>query len=325
MKFTPESALAVIESVTKAPPGYRRGHARGLVLRGRFTASPAASQFTFAEHFQGESIPCLVRFSNASGHPCAPDMQSATAGRVLGMALRFDLPSGAHATWAGINLRAFPARTPEEFIALTQAQAPGKKGKPNFLKLVWHVLSHLHILAGVKAAKGLKPSRSFAAETYHGLHTYFFVSAGGERKPFRYRWVPKGKAFASEGSTLNADEASHQKPLYLLDEVRRRILQSPLEFELIAQWPEAEDDLNAANQPWPDTRLTLKLGELRIEAVHEDQKAVEGVVFDPTGVVPGLELSDDPILRFRAQIYGLSYERRMHETRTEPAPSDMGQ
>jgi catalase len=56
-----------------------------------------------------------------------------------------------------------------------------------------------------------------------------------------------------------------------------------------------------------------------------DQRAVEGLVFDPTGVVPGLELSDDPLLRFRAAVYSESYRRRSQEARNEAAPSDMGQ
>ena len=34
------------------------------------------------------------------------------------------------------------------------------------------------------------------------------------------------------------------------------------------------------------------------------------VVFDPTRVVDGIELSDDPILRFRPSAYSVSVDRR---------------
>src|SRR5262245_22914290 len=94
-RLTPESAVNLIEGFAKAPPGYRRAHARGLVLRGTFTAAPEARALTTAWNLQGAPVPCLVRFSNASGHPCTPDRNSDTEGRVLGMAIRFEPPSSA--------------------------------------------------------------------------------------------------------------------------------------------------------------------------------------------------------------------------------------
>jgi catalase len=33
-------------------------------------------------------------------------------------------------------------------------------------------------------------------------------------------------------------------------------------------------------------------------------------MFDPTRLVPGIELSDDPVLRFRGQVYSVSHGRR---------------
>jgi catalase len=62
-----------------------------------------------------------------------------------------------------------------------------------------------------------------------------------------------------------------------------------------------------------------------LDRVHEDQKAVEGMVFDPANVPAGIELSDDPILRFRPLVYGVSFDRRSKETRTGAAPEDLGQ
>jgi catalase len=64
---------------------------------------------------------------------------------------------------------------------------------------------------------------------------------------------------------------------------------------------------------------------LTIDRVHEDQREAELLVFDPGNVPKGLETSDDPILKFRSKIYSESFARRSHETRTTPAPKDMGQ
>jgi len=59
------------------------------------------------------------------------------------------------------------------------------------LRLLLHVVRHLHILASVKFIKGLKPSGSFAMESYHGIHAYYLADASGNRKAFRYHWFRK--------------------------------------------------------------------------------------------------------------------------------------
>lgn len=318
--ISPEAAVSLIERLTGAKPGYRRAHARGLILQGIFQPAPEARSLSIAEHLQGAPIPCLVRFSNASANPCSPDRQSATVGRVVGLAIRFTLPSGAYATWGAINIRAFPARTPDEFLALSSAQASGKGGKPNMLRLLWHVVRHLHILASIKSIKGLKPSGSFAMETYRGLHTYYFIDAKGARKPFRYQWVPRLAPVP-----LSPEEAEARPGQYLLEEIRARLKLGALSWDLVAQFPEPGDALDDPSVAWPDERSKALLGRLILDGVHPDQRAVENLVFDPTGVVPGIALSEDPILKYRSLAYGVSFERRSKETRVEPAPADMGQ
>lgn len=250
----PAAFISAIERVSASPPGYRRAHARGLGLRGVFSASEAA--------------------------------------------------------------RAHPA----EFLALTEAQAPKRDGKPSAWRLLGHLIRHLHILASIKSIKALKPARSFAGETFHGIHTYYFRDAQGRRRPFRYRWAPVTKA-----DPLSPAEAAPLPGLYLLDEVRARVGQGPSAWDLVAVFPKDEDPLEDPSRAWGPGREEIVLGRLRLERVHEDQKQVEGMVFDPTGVVPGLESSDDPILRYRALAYSESFARRTREQRKSPAPTDMGQ
>lgn len=317
---TPADFISVIERVSSSQPGYRRAHSRGLGLRGVFRAAESARALTAAEHFQGGEIPCIVRFSNASGNPCAPDRLSPKEGRVLGMAIRFALPSGGSTTWAAINIPAFPARTPAEFLALTEAQAPKRDGRPSAWRLLGHLIRHLHILASIKAIKALRPARSFAGETFHGIHTYYFRNAQGGRRPFRYRWIP-----VTKDESLSPQEAAPLPELYLLDEVRARVGEGPLAWDLAAVFPKDGDALEDPSREWGPGREEIILGRLRLERMHEDQKAIEGLVFDPTGVVAGVELSDDPILRYRALAYSESYARRSREQRVGPAPADMGQ
>ncbi|MEO7427388.1 MAG: catalase family peroxidase [Fibrobacteria bacterium] len=318
--YSPETAIAIIERVGGAKAGYRRAHARGLVLRGVFTATPEAKRLSIAEHMQGAAIPCLVRLSNASSNPCSPDRTDPKSGRVLGLAIRFDLPSGAKPTWAGINIPLFPARIPDEFLDLTLAQAPGQRGKPNMLRLMLHIVKHLHILASVKSIKALKPSGSFALESYHGIHAYYLIDAAGKRQAFRYHWVAQPSAAIPSG-----DEIKGRPDQYLLQEIRARLRTGPVSWDLVAELAEPGDPVDDASVAWPAGRKRIMLGVLTVDHAHEDQSGVELLVFDPANVVPGIGLSEDPVLKFRSLVYGVSYDRRSREKRAEPAPADMGQ
>ena len=91
-------------------PGFRRAHGRGVAFRGTFTATPEAAALTIAEHMQGDEIDVTVRLSNGAGSPYQSDRVA-----VLGMAVRFALPSGDTSEWAALNIKDFPARVPEDF------------------------------------------------------------------------------------------------------------------------------------------------------------------------------------------------------------------
>jgi catalase len=61
---------------------------------------------------------------------------------------------------------------------------------------------------------------------------------------------------------------------------------------------------------WKGSR-DLVAGWIEITGAEVDHEADgDVVVFDPTRVVDGIELSDDPILRYRARAYAVSVARR---------------
>ncbi|HEX7660739.1 MAG TPA: catalase family peroxidase [Pseudonocardiaceae bacterium] len=303
--------IHAMEAYTGVRPGYRRAHARGIGLRGRFTATPAAAELTTAEHLQGPPVHVVVRLSNGAGNPTAPDLVSPRHGTVYGLGIAFQLPSGGHATWAAASLDTFPARTPEEFVAVTTAQRPGPGGRPNLLRLAGFGVSHPHDLAGLRAIASAPAVPSFANVTFNGLHAYFLVDGEGRRQPFRYSWRPVANA-----ATLTQSEAAATEPQYLTDEIAARLAQGPVSWTLMFTLAEDDDRLDDVTVRWPEDRRTIAAGTLVVDRVHEDQDAVENMVFDPTGVPPGIECGDDPLLRYRAQTYGESYRRR-HAERNE--------
>ena len=71
------------------------------------------------------------------------------------------------------------------------------------------------------------------------------------------------------------------------------------------------DDPDDPTEPWPDERERVTVGTLTIDGL-DDSRERDGdvLVFDPTRVTDGIELSGDQILRIRPDAYAVSVERR---------------
>jgi catalase len=308
------AAMCAMEKYTGVVPGYRRAHAQGHGFIGHFEAAEAAAGLTAAEHMQGDRIAVVVRLSNGAGSPYAPDLQSAHHGATLGLGIEFALPSGGRSTWAAPNLTAFPAATPEEFVAATTAQRRNSRGRINALRMLCFVARHRRAVLGLRALIGHPPIRSFAAADFHGLHAYHLVGHQGRRQAFRYHWM----------STLQGDrnvtkeEAALWPPQFLVEEMRQRVARTPVTWELMFELAQDGDPTHDQTLRWPASRQRIHAGTLTLTAEHPDQDAVEGMVFDPTGVPPGIECSDDPLLAFRSAVYGASHAARTRETRPVP-------
>ncbi|HEX3782473.1 MAG TPA: catalase [Pseudonocardiaceae bacterium] len=306
-------AVAAMEAYTGTVPGYRRAHARGVYFNARFTPSPAIAELTTAEHLQGPEVPALVRLSNGAGSPYAPDRKPGHHGTTLGLGIRFELASGGYSTWAAASLPNFPARDAEEFIRITTLQKQNPRtGKPAVAPLLAHIATHPHILPGIKGIAGVQPTASFATTRFNGLHAYYLIAPDGTRRAFRYSWVPDA------GSQQITDKADREwPPQYLPSEISQRTEPSwSLVFTLAAQGDPVDD----VTKQWPSDREQHTAGRLVLTDLHPDQAGVENVVFDPTNVVAGMDLSDDPILHFRSAVYGESYARRVKEDRPTIQP-----
>jgi catalase len=275
-------------------------HAKGTVCKGTFKATPEGTQLTRAAHMQGEPVEATVRFSNGSGDPHAPDYEP----DVRGMAVKFYLPDGSRTDISAQTVPRFPVRTPDDFIALVKANDPG-------LARLWKVplflATHLYAVPALRAgASGLKPPRSYVSRRYYALHAFKWVDAEGGERWVRYRWLPD----ASEPG-ISKEEAEGRGPDYLQDEIRERLERGPARFTLELQIAADGDAVDDPTSVWPDDRETVAAGTLEITDLETGRETGGDVlVFDPQRVTDGIELSDDPILRFRSPAYSASIERR---------------
>ncbi len=292
MSSLAEEVVDAINEISGVHPGHRAAHAKGTLLTGTFTG--AGTDLTTAAHLQGEPVRVTARFSNGGGDPNIPDY--AREGR--GMAVKFYLPDGGKTDIVALTLPCFFVRTPEDFLSFTQARKDPEKLMPDWLG------AHPEALTAIQAALGADPPASYATCAYNSIHSYRFVDADGGSRFVRYRWEPQ----AGE-ATLSGEDAKARGRDYLQEDILAR---GESAFRLVAVLATEEDAVDDPTVAWPDERERLELGRLVLTAPElEREQGGDILVFDPTRVTDGIEMSDDAVLRFRGPAYSVSVARRI--------------
>jgi catalase len=302
-----EEIVDALSAVNGGPhPGFRAVHAKGTVCKGTFTPTSEASGLSRAAHLQGDPVEATIRFSNANGHPRAPDSDP-LAGR--GMAVKFHLPDGEATDIVSVPLVVFFARNPEDFLELTRARVPDPDtGQPDPEKLGAYLAEHPE--AGIALQKGiskLAPTTSFATSDYRALHAFCMVDADGGEHWGRYTWEPE------EGTEYLTDEQKEEVSRdYLQEEIRERLADGTANFTLEFTLANEGDPLDDPTFEWEGDHEVVELGELEVIEVVEDPETPESpLVFDPMRLTDGIEPSGDKILAARPKAYSVSIERRM--------------
>ncbi|HYH58677.1 MAG TPA: catalase family peroxidase [Thermoleophilaceae bacterium] len=305
---TGDSALAeqivdAIHDLGGRHSGFRAVHAKGLVCAGTFTATPAAAALTRAQHMQGEPVRATVRFSNGGGDPKTRD--GAKDGR--GLAAKLYLEDGSRTDMVAITLPQFFVRTPEDFLAFTRARKPDPDtGQPDMARLGEFLEAHPEALPAIQHALSQPPPASYAQLEYHGIHAFRWIAADGSERWVRFSFRP-----AAGVAGLSEEEARELGADYLQEELPARLAEGPVEFDLEVAIAQEGDDPDDPTQAWPDDRERATVGRLSIEGLDtEREQDGDVLVFDPTRVTDGIELSGDAILRVRPDAYAVSVERR---------------
>ena len=307
---TPRETVDVINDRFGRHPGCRALHAKGLLCAGTFTASAEGARLTRAAHMQGQPVRATVRFSNGGGDPGVPDHVP----DVRGMAVKLYLEDGSRTDVVAQTAPRFPARTPDAFRDFIRATAPGIA---QAWKLPLFLARHREALVGLPGnLAGIKTPASFATRRYYAIHSYRWIGPDGTARYVRYRWVPDA---GEAGLSLRAAKAQGRD--YLREELRARLGRGAVRFALEAQIAAPGDPVDDATAPWRSDRETPVVGTLEVTGLDgERERDGDVLVFDPCRVVDGIELSDDPVLRFRTLAYSESIERRSGVARGSEAP-----
>lgn len=295
---TPEQAIEVIHGRFGSHPRSRALHAKGTWARGTFKATPAAAKLSRAAHLQGADVPVLTRLSNGGGNPRVPDF----APDVRGLAVSFEL-DGGNTDLVSQSVPRFFASSPDEFLDFIKAGS-GRLAPlqiPRFLATHPKALRHLPT-----NAPALRPIPSFANCRFFGVHAFRWVSAQDKASHVRCDWRPE-----AGDRRISPIEAKRLGRDYLSGELAERLASEPVRFTLDVQIAAPSDVVDDPSAHWPDDRRRVDAGTLELTEIAADPE-VDGdiVVFDPTRIIDGIELTDDPVLGYRPRAYSVSAELR---------------
>jgi catalase len=244
-----------------------------------------------------------MRFSNASGNPDVHDGLANTRA----LAVKFQLPDGKNADILANSIEGFPVRTPEEFLAFLRAQLPDPvTGRPVPDAVPRFLGSHPAARAFVERLMQKPVPASYGQASYHAEHAFLFTAVDSTSRFGRYRWVPEaGEAY------LSPDDASTRSANFLREELESRLRNGPVVFRLLLQLAAESDPTDDVTVLWPADRRLVELGRLQVTGISQTGAADERrLVFDPTNLTDGIDLSADPILLARSAAYSISYDHR---------------
>jgi catalase len=300
---TPNLAKEIAEIMAQGPSGkahQRYIHAKGIVCTGTFEPSSGARVVSRAAHFNGGSVPVTVRFSDGAPDSHIADSSPDAAPR--GIAIRF--ATGRGTDIMAISHNGFIVGTGEEFLALQKAIAATDSAKPHPWPIEGFLESHskaqkfVHDLNQVPAG--------FATESFYSNNALIFVNSRQEKRAGRYQIVPMGGSRYLDEAT-----AKGVPPDFLMDEFKTRLAKEPTRFRLLLQVAAKGDRTDDGSLVWPAERELVELGVITITTAVPDSAAAEReLAFDPTRLVDGIELSDDPLPVLRSRVYAYSVAGR---------------
>ncbi|HGM5582314.1 TPA: catalase family peroxidase [Pseudomonas putida] len=291
------------EAVSGPQPGFRRNHAKGLCISGRFDSNGQGAALARTGLLRAGSYPVTGRFSVVGGNPSVNDTQ----GRMRSLAL--DMSSGGETWRMALNSSpVFFVRTPEALLEQLQASVPTIEGSEARIQRFRH--GHPEAQAFEEWMATHRPSSGFDNATYFSVNAFRFSDADGHEQLVRWRLQPE-----TPYAPLSDEQVEQNDPDMLSYGLVSRLAEGPLRWHLILTPALPGDPVNDATQLWTQPgHQEVEAGVLVIDA---QQPQMDGpcrdIDFNPLMLPPGITPSDDPLLQARAAAYAESHRRRVRE------------
>jgi catalase len=296
-------------------------NARGFGAHGFFETYDSLADLTSADLFQraSEVTPAFVRFSTMIGSRGSFDL----ARDVRGFAVKLYTQRG---NWdlVGANVPVYFIQDPLKFPDLVHAMKPApdrdfpqaQSAHDNFWDFVSLMPETMHMVMWLMSDVALPRSLRFM-EGY-GVHTFRLVNEAGKPSFVKFHWRPKlgvQCVLASEAAKINgADPDFHRRDLW-----------EAIEAGDFPEWElglQVFDDETAALLPFdpldptkliPEELVPIrKAGRLVLDRNVKNAFAeTEQAAFAAHNLVPGIDLTSDPLLQGRTYAYLTAQVKRL--------------
>lgn len=291
----------------------RAVHARGAGAFGYFECTEDMSKYTNAGLFtkKGKRTPVLVRFSTVAGSRGSMD----TARDVRGFAVKFYTDEGNY-DLVGNNIPVFfiqdamkfpdlvHAVKPEQDVEIPQAQS----AHDTFWDFISLMPESLHMVTWAMSDRAIP--RSYRMMEGFGVHTFRFVNEKRESTFIKFHWKPVLGVHSlpwEESQQLGGlDPDYHRRDLFEAIKTGQ-FPEWQLGVQLISEKDEFKFpfDLLDPTKLVPEELVPVKIiGRMVLDRNPDNFfSEIEQAAFHPGHLVPGIDLTNDPLLQGRLFSY----------------------
>ncbi|HIV71774.1 MAG TPA: catalase [Candidatus Aquabacterium excrementipullorum] len=288
-------------------------HARGAAAHGVFESYGSQAQLTRASFLAsaGKKTPVFVRFSTVAGSRGSAD----TARDVRGFAVKFYTDEGNY-DLVGNNIPVFFIQDAIKFPDLVHAAKPeadreipqASTAHDTFWDFISLMPESTHMIMWIMSDRAIP--RAYQMMEGFGVHTFRMINAQGKSRFVKFHWKPlkgvHGLAWDEAQKLAGKDPDYHRREL--ADAIAAKDFP---EWELGVQVVEEADagrfgfDLLDATKLIPEELVPVRpIGKMTLNRNPDNYFAeTEQVAYHTGNLVPGIDITDDPLLQGRMFSY----------------------
>lgn len=298
--------IDAFEANTGPHPGFRRNHAKGVCVSGRFESNGNGTQLSRASVFRPGVVPVVGRLSAPGFDPTQED----DTAMVRSLALSFTLSHGEQWRTAMNSVPIFAVSTPQALLEQLAASRPdAASGRVDPAKMEIFLEKHPETRAFHEWLSSHPASSTFYDASYFSINAFKFTNAAGNTRFVRWSVVP-------DATYRPVAASAARDPDFLAHDLSKRLERGPVRWHLMITPAGPGDPTNDATRVWPEERELHRV-DAGVLVIGRAESQIDGpcrdINFDPLVLPVGMEPSDDPLLAARSSAYAVSFNRRTRE------------